>query len=127
MKESYHELVEAIKKSREKCPWAKELEVEKMANELHDEVNEIIKAVENKDNDNLKEEIGDLIMDATHLALLCEEKGLFKAKEVLVGVKEKLVRRKPWVFGDMKVESTEEAVKVWNEIKKKEKELNKNG
>ena len=122
MKESYHELVEALRKNREKCPWAKELTVEKMASGLHEEVDEIIQAVGKKDNENIKEEIGDLIMDATHLAILCEEKGMFKAKDVLIGVREKLVRRKPYVFGDMKVETSEEALGVWNEVKRREKD-----
>ena len=122
MKEAYNDLVEAIRLSRIKCPWAKEVKMGIIIEETIKEAQEMKEAFDKNNIENLKEEIGDLIMDATHLALIAEEKNLFQAKEVLEDVKKKLVRRKPWVFGDMKVKDSEEAVKVWNEIKKKEKE-----
>ena len=121
MNESFHEFVEALRKNIDKCPWAKELDEEKLGKEIKSETAEVIQAIDKKDYENLKEEIGDLMMNLTQLALLCEKKGYFKAKDVLVGAREKLIRRKPWVFGDMEIKTSEEAIRTWNEIKKKEK------
>jgi uncharacterized protein YabN with tetrapyrrole methylase and pyrophosphatase domain len=123
MKESFQELIDALVETRQKCPWVKEkLSIERLGEAIQSESEEITQAIDKKDMDNLKEEIGDLLMNVTHLAIICEEKGYFKAKDAITGVKEKLIRRKPWVFGDMKINTPEEAVRVWNEIKKKEKE-----
>lgn len=128
MKESFQELVEALLETRQKCPWVKEkLSIERLGDAIKSETEEITQAINKKDYNNLKEEIGDQMMNLIHMSLICEEEGMFKAKDVLTNVKEKLVRRKPWVFGDMKISTPEEAVKVWDEIKKKEKERMKDG
>ena len=121
MKESFELLVKSLRKSREKCPWAAEREIKEHVYELMNEVNEVILAVENGDYKNLKEELGDLLMDLIFIGIIAEEKKLFTIKEIIDDVKQKLIRRKPWVFGSEKVSSKEEAVKRWNEIKAMEK------
>ena len=122
MKQSFEELVDVVKKTLEKCPWAKEQTIEKHKDEILSEAKEIINAVDKKDYENLKEELGDLFYDILFICAIAEKEGLFTTKEVINGVKGKLIRRKPWVFGNETVKSSEEAVKRWNEIKKKEKE-----
>ncbi|MBI2129812.1 nucleotide pyrophosphohydrolase [Candidatus Woesearchaeota archaeon] len=125
MKQSFEELVVAIKKTLEKCPWAKEQTIEKHKEEILSEAEEIAEAIDKKDYENLKEELGDLFYDILFICAISEEKKLFTTKEVIDGVKDKLVRRKPWVFGNETVKSSEEAVKRWDEIKKKERFKNK--
>ena len=125
MKNSFEALVEALRKSREKCPWANERKIKEHAHELVSEVNEVLVAIEKQDYKNLKEELGDLLMDLIFIGVIAEEKGLFTIKEMIDDVKQKLIRRKPWVFGNEKIKSKEEAVKRWNEVKEQEKYLKK--
>lgn len=119
--EEFDELIEALRKSREKCPWSSEREIGIHIKELLDEVNEALEAVKNKDYKNLKEELGDLLMDLVFIGIIAEEKKLFTIKGMVEDVKQKLIRRKPWVFGNEKITTKEEAVRRWSEIKKLEK------
>lgn len=121
MKGSFEELINVLKKSMEKDPWLKEQTIEKYKKEIIDEANEIVAAIDKKDFENLKEELGDLFWDVLVLCFIAEKKGLFKAKDVINDIKEKMVRRRPFVFGNEKVSSTKEAVEVWNKVKDKEK------
>ena len=121
MKDSFESLAQALRKSREKCPWANEIEIKEYVHELVSEVNEIISAVDKCDYKNLKEELGDLLMDLIFIGVIAEEKKLFTIKDMIEDVKQKLIRRKPWVFGNEKVTTKGEAVKRWNEIKLLEK------
>lgn len=122
MKDSFETLIQALKKNRKNCPWAKEQEKEHYINYLTDEVQEIRQAIENKDIENLKEELGDALMDLLFLTIIAEEEGHFTTKEVIEGVNTKLIRRKPWVFGHETISNKEEAVRRWNEIKALEKQ-----
>jgi len=121
MKQSFEDLVQMIKKNREKCPWSKEQEIEQHVHELISEANEVLEAVNNKDNENLKEELGDILFDTLFMCIIAEEKGMFKITEVIDNTKQKMIRRKPWVFGDEKIETKEDAVRRWKEIKQEEK------
>jgi tetrapyrrole methylase family protein/MazG family protein len=111
-----------LKKSRSICPWTKTMTLEFMSKEILSEAKEVEEAVQNKDFEHLKEEIGDVLMDCLTLAIIAEEHGYFTIKEAFEEVTKKIKRRKPWVFGDAKVENIEEAIAMWNEIKRKEKE-----
>lgn len=121
MEKSLKELIKIIKKTREKCPWTKRQTLEKQKKEIMGEVEEVAKAIERKDYTNLKEELGDLLHDTLLLIEICADKNLFTRKEVIQEIIQKMKRRKPWVFGDIKVKNREEAIKIWEEIKKKEK------
>ena len=122
MKESFAELVKTVKRSRRECPWFKNSTMERCAKELLSEAHEVAEAVEKKDYENLKEELGDLIHDTLMLIDVAVEKGLFDEKDVLQEVDKKVKRRKPFIFGEARVVSAEEAAKIWNEIKQKEKD-----
>ena len=124
MKESFQKLYNDLKLSRAKCPWSSEQTLVKHIPELKKEILEVEEAIKNNDPINLKEELGDVFMDAFFLMVIAEEQGIMP-KEVIQNVNEKLVRRKPWVFGDLKIKDKEEAIKVWNQIKQKEKEHKK--
>ena len=119
MKDSFEELVLALKQNRKKCPWSNDVDFERFVEELAKEVDEVKQAIKNKDYVNLQEEIGDLLMDTLFLGIIAEEKGLFTIKNSLDDVITKLKRRKPWVFGDEVITTKEQATKRWNEIKAK--------
>ncbi|MBI5390746.1 nucleotide pyrophosphohydrolase [Candidatus Woesearchaeota archaeon] len=121
MKESFDALVQALQKNREKCPWAKDQTLEAHAQELYKEIEEIKQAIANSDDDNLKEEMGDAFMDLLFMAIIAEQHRRFTVKDMIEEVTKKLVRRKPWVFGDMQLKSKEEATVIWNSIKEQEK------
>lgn len=122
METALKELVDSLLLQRKKCPWAKQRNLKEQAEGLESEVKELIEAINNNDAENMREELGDVFWDALFFGIIAEEKGLFSLKEAIVEAHLKLKRRKPWVFGNETVKSKEEAVKRWNEIKKREKE-----
>jgi MazG family protein len=88
---------------------------------LIEEVYEVIDAVDSRDFPGLAEELGDLLLHVVFHARLAEEDGRFTIDDVLGGISEKLVRRHPHVFGDDPASTSEEVLRSWEEIKKKEK------
>jgi uncharacterized protein YabN with tetrapyrrole methylase and pyrophosphatase domain len=83
--------------------------------------------LESKCKDNLCEELGDLLMVILMQVEIAREKGLFTYSDVLAGAVKKFTRRHPHVFGDVKVNTPEEALAVWKKMKREEKETkNKN-
>ena len=120
MKESLEELVELMLKNKDKCPWVKELTLDSQKLELESEVKEVIEAIDKKDFQNLKEELGDVLWDTLLLACLAEKEGLFTVKEVFQEVSEKIKRRKPWLSEERQV-SLEEAREHWFKAKEEEK------
>ena len=73
------------------------------------------------DATNLREELGDLLLQVMFHAVIAEEEGLFTFEDVAKTISDKMIRRHPHVFGDMKYASEEELHKAWAKIKKKEK------
>ncbi len=108
------------------CPWDREQTHTSLKPGCIEEACEVICGInvyEKTGNpDNLKEELGDLLLQVVMQAQIAEEEGLFTIEDVLDGISEKLVRRHPHVFGDEKLEKTEEVLVKWEEIKAKEKE-----
>lgn len=88
---------------------------------MEDEAGEVIDAIRNQDPENLCEELGDLLFQVMSHSQIAEEKGLFTIDDVVDGVSAKMVRRHPNVFGDEKVNSSEEGLDLWNRIKTEEK------
>ena len=115
------DLIDAINETLEKCPWVKEQTIDTLKGEPLNEAAEVKESIDNKDMDNFEEEIGDLIYDAFLILAVAERDGITTHSKVLKRVLEKVKRRKPWVFGNEKVSSAEEAVRRWHEIKKEEK------
>jgi uncharacterized protein YabN with tetrapyrrole methylase and pyrophosphatase domain len=120
MKNELSAFYDDLKKAREKCPWAGKQTLLEHVHELENEIEEVKQAIERNDDKNLKEELGDVFMNALFLLIIAEDNGI-NSSEVVKMVNDKLIRRKPWVFGNIKVNSKEEAIKMWNEIKRKEK------
>jgi tetrapyrrole methylase family protein/MazG family protein len=122
MDSEFEQLTNVVRKKINECPWGSEQTLEKHVEELVDEIKEVKKALEKNDNVNLNEEIGDVFYDSLFLVMLAEKENGANRDEIIKKVKEKIQRRSPWLFGDVKVSSKEEALKIWNEIKRKEKE-----
>ena len=67
------------------------------------------------------EELGDVMLQIVLNAQIGTEDGAFTIDDVIQGISEKMIRRHPWVFGDVEVDSIDENVSLWEEIKKREK------
>ena len=108
------------------CKWDRAQTHESLKPECIEEAAEVVAGINILDKtgnaENLKEELGDLLLQVMFHAVIAEEEGLFTLDDVCKGISEKLIRRHPHVFGDIKVGGTEEVLANWEEIKAKEKE-----
>jgi tetrapyrrole methylase family protein/MazG family protein len=126
--EAFDELKEVVRKLRapDGCPWDKEQTHSSLKPGCIEEAAEVlcgINVYERTGNpENLKEELGDLLLQVVMQAQIAEEEGIFTMDDVAKGITEKLIRRHPHVFGDVKVADSKEVLKNWDEIKAKEKE-----
>jgi uncharacterized protein YabN with tetrapyrrole methylase and pyrophosphatase domain len=122
-KKLFIEMMNIIAKLRgpEGCLWDRKQTLESLTTNILEEAKEISEAVKSQDIDNLREELGDLLMVIFMEIEIAREKGLFSYSEVLTGAIDKFVRRHPHVFGDLKVNTPEEALAAWKKMKEEEK------
>lgn len=124
-KNNFADLVEtfAILRGPNGCPWDKKQTHETLIKCLRNETQELVDAIENKDDENMKEELGDVLLQVLMHSQIAAEEGKFTIDDVIQGLYDKLHRRHPHVFGDHAQAATpEEALALWKEMKKKEKE-----
>ncbi len=119
------EIVEKLR-SEDGCAWDKVQTSSSLKPGVIEEAAEVICGInileKTGDPTNLKEELGDLLLQIMFQSVIAEEKGLFTFDDVARTISEKMIRRHPHVFGDMKYASEEELHEAWAAIKKKEKE-----
>lgn len=123
----YMKLIDIVKSLRAEngCPWDREQTHESLKKPCIEEAAEVVAGIniyaETGNCENMKEELGDLLLQVVMNAVIAEEEGLFTVDDVCKGINEKLIRRHPHVFGNTKVSSGEEALKSWNAVKEEEK------
>lgn len=126
MKEQCDEFFTLVKKSIERDPWVEDRKLAGYCDEIVGEVNEMMQALEKKDYQNLKEELGDILFDLAHVCFLAEKEGLFTMQEVFETINQKIKRRKPYLLtAEHQPITKEEARRIWLEVKAKEKEMKK--
>jgi tetrapyrrole methylase family protein/MazG family protein len=103
------------------CPWDAEQTHESLTRYLLEETYEVIEAIDAKSPEHLKEELGDLLLQPVFHAAIAEEAGDFDMAAVIRTLCDKLVRRHPHVFGDLKISDSNAQVENWERIKKAEK------
>jgi MazG family protein len=103
------------------CPWDREQTYATLRNYLLEECYEVVEALDAGDRAGLREELGDLLFQIVFLSRLAKEEGAFTAEDVASGIAEKMVRRHPHVFGQERADTSEEVLRNWEEIKRKEK------
>lgn len=106
---------------RNKCPWDKEQTTMTLKPYLIEEAYEVYEAIENKNDEQMKEELGDLLYQVYAHSEIATEQGKFTIDEVAKGIIEKLIRRHPHVFGKEEADDKYKVIKNWEIIKKKEK------
>ena len=124
---SYEELLNVIAQLRSEhgCPWDKAQTHESLIPCLRNECEEVVQAIEQHDEENLCEELGDVLLQVLLHARIAEEEGQFTMADVVNGLAEKMVRRNPHVFGNEEYGSPEQNQARWEEIKRQEKEAKK--
>ena len=88
---------------------------------LIEEAHELLEAINQKDDEGVIEELGDVLLQVFLHAQIGEDDGYFAMEDVLEAIGSKMIRRHPHVFGDKNVQNTDEVLQNWQEIKKREK------
>jgi MazG family protein len=123
MKE-FSKLVRIMKKLRHPrrgCPWDLAQTPESLKEYILEEAHELIEAIDDGRDEEIKEELGDLLLQIVFLAQMSEEKNKFSIRDVIAGISKKLVRRHPHIFGQAKVNGADEVKANWEKIKVAEK------
>ncbi len=123
MSKNFDRLVEIMGRLRgeDGCPWDRKQTRESLKPYLIEEAYEVLEAIDEKDAKKLREELGDLLYQILFHAQISKEGGEFDIEDILTTSSEKMVRRHPHVFGDVKAENAEEVLRQWEAIKKTEK------
>lgn len=107
------------------CPWDKEQDHKTLAPYAIEETYELVEALEEKNDQKTKDELGDVLFQVALHTQLAQERKAFTIQDVLQNLNEKMVRRHPHVFSDTQVSGTEDVWKNWEKIKKAEKKNTK--
>ncbi len=125
MKKNIEKLKETMKilRSEKGCPWDKKQTISSLKPYIIEEAFEVVEAIDNLDNskeslDELKKELGDLLLQVVFISQMASEQNLFDFEDVADAINTKLIVRHPHVFGDETVKDADEVLKNWNQIKK---------
>lgn len=122
--EQFQKIIARLR-AKDGCPWDREQTHTSLKAACIEEASEVICGInileETGNADNLKEELGDLLLQVVMHAQIAEEEGLFTMDDVIQGVSDKMVRRHPHVFGEAMVSDSGEVLTQWADIKKQEK------
>ncbi|MEE4197921.1 MAG: nucleoside triphosphate pyrophosphohydrolase [Bacteroidales bacterium] len=122
---AFGRLVEIMDELRNKCPWDKKQTIETLRTLTIEETYELADAIIKNDMQELKKELGDLLLHIVFYAKIGSEKNAFTLSDVIEGINKKLVRRHPHVFGDTEVKDSKEVEENWESIKLREKDRKK--
>jgi len=120
---SFDELVQIMKRLHDPdgCPWDREQTHQSLKPYLMEETYEALEAIDSGSEERLAEELGDVLLQVIFHAEIAHRQGHFTIEDVLRGIIDKLKRRHPHVFGDITVDRSEQVIKNWEEIKRREK------
>ncbi|AWX14475.1 nucleoside triphosphate pyrophosphohydrolase [Mergibacter septicus] len=120
--QKFIKIIARLRDPKNGCPWDLEQSFETMSPYVLEEAYEVVEALEQNDPINLKEELGDLLLQVVFLSQLASEANLFTIDEVVESVSEKIVRRHPHVFGKVKADTSEQVLQNWEQIKQQERQ-----
>jgi XTP/dITP diphosphohydrolase len=115
------EVVAQLRSPEGGCPWDLEQTPQTLIPYVIEEAYEVVDAIRSEDKDAIAEELGDLLLQVVLQAQIASETDQFTLKEVAQGITQKLIRRHPHVFADVKVRNAEEVNQNWEQIKAAEK------
>ena len=106
------------------CPWDREQDHKSIRRDVLEEAYEVAEAIDSENPDNLKEELGDLLLQVVFHSELEAEQGSFDFDDVADEICKKLIYRHPHVFGSVKADTPDEVLKNWDALKSKSKQEN---
>ena len=104
------------------CPWDGEQTHQTIRRNFIEEVYEACEAIDLSDDRLLCEELGDVLLQVVFHAKIAQDRNAFDIDDVCDGVCKKLIHRHPHIFGDQKLNTSEQVLEMWDEVKKKEKQ-----
>lgn len=120
--EELREVIHVLRDKEEGCSWDSVQTHETLKKCLADECEEVFEAVDKKDDENLCEELGDVMLQVLLNAEIASERGAFDLDDVIQMLTDKLIRRHPHVFGDEpRPDNPDDALALWKKVKEKEK------
>ncbi len=119
-KEKFDNLVKIMRQLRNECSWDKVQTFDTIKAATLEETYEVIEAIDDKNYDELKNELGDLLLHILFHSVIAEDKNLFNINDVIDSISDKLVRRHPHIFSDVKVENNKDIERNWETIKMSE-------
>lgn len=119
----FNDLLKIMEKLRgpEGCPWDREQTPESLKKYLIEESYEVLEAIDEKDDNKLIEELGDVLLQIVFHAEIGREEGFFNINDIINSICNKMILRHPHVFKDVNLSTSEEVLEQWDDIKRKEK------
>jgi len=117
---AFKRLLDIMDDLREKCPWDKKQTMQSLRHLTIEETYELTDAIIENNTDEIKKELGDLLLHIVFYAKIGSESNHFGIADVLNGICEKLIHRHPHIYGDVKVKDEEEVKANWEKLKLKE-------
>lgn len=118
--QAVNRLLDILDELRVKCPWDKKQTFDSLKNLTVEEVYELVDAITEEDTDEMKKELGDLLMHIIFYAKIGSEQSLFDIKDIADSISEKLIFRHPHIYGDVEVSTEKEVLENWEKLKLKE-------
>ena len=118
---AFNRLVEVVHELREKCPWDKKQTYESLRHLTLEEAHELADSILKKDYEEMHEELGDLLLHIIFYARIGAERKHYDLTQVIHTQTEKLIRRHPHIYGEVKADTEEEVLANWERIKAEEK------
>lgn len=115
--QSFARLLEIMDELREKCPWDRKQTNLSLKPNTIEEVYELAQAIEDEATDDIRKELGDLLLNIVFYAKIGSEKGEFDMRSVADSLCEKLIRRHPHIYGEVKADTPDQVRKTWEQIK----------
>lgn len=113
-------LVEIMNELREKCPWDKKQTIQSLRHLTIEETYELADAITEENWDEIKEELGDLLLHLLFYSKIGTELNKFTLNDVIEGISKKLIHRHPHIYGSVKVENEQDVKRNWEKLKLKE-------
>lgn len=118
---AFQRIFDVVAELREKCPWDREQTKESLRHLTIEETYELSDAVLRDDWNDMKVEIGDLLLHVLFYSRIAEEQNEFDTQQMMESLTDKLIRRHPHIYGDVEANDSDTVIKNWEEIKMREK------
>jgi XTP/dITP diphosphohydrolase len=118
--EAFRRLLVIMDELREQCPWDRKQTFQTLRKLTIEETYELVDEILTENVEGIKEEVGDLMLHMVFYAKIGEEQGAFDIADALNGICEKLIKRHPHIYGDVKVDSEDDVMRNWEQLKLKE-------